>query len=101
MIDEKILKLAEALSRDIDYLNLSTMARNALRNTGIRTVGQCYSFCVNSKLTKLRGIGSKSADEIEFALDAYIADYYELPTTVELCEKCGRYRVKKTDCPWK
>lgn len=75
MINDDVLKMAIAISRRIEVLELSTMTYNALRRWGVDSVADLCDVRENGKLQNVRGIGRKALNEIEHALDEYLNAY--------------------------
>ena len=72
---ETLLKLAVAMTKPIEYLNLSVRSYNALKRIGVDSVAKVYELKQKENLKKIRNIGAKSADEIEDCLNAYLAQW--------------------------
>ena len=72
---ETLLKLAVAMAKPIEYLNLSVRSYNALKRRGVDSVAKVYELKQKENLKKIRNIGAKSADEIEDCLSAYLAQW--------------------------
>ena len=71
-VSEDVLKLAIALSRPIEELELSHRSWNCLRRWGLYTVGDVCKAYYEGKLPKIRNIGPKSIYEIEHAIDKHL-----------------------------
>lgn len=72
---ETLLKLAVAMAKPIEYLNLSVRTYNALKRRGVNSVAKVYELKQKENLKKIRNIGAKSADEIEDCLSAYLVQW--------------------------
>ena len=72
---ETLLRLAVAMAKPIEYLNLSVRSYNALKRRGVDSVAKVYELKWKENLKKIRNIGAKSADEIEDCLSAYLAQW--------------------------
>lgn len=72
---ETLLKLAVAMAKPIEYLNLSVRSYNALKRRGVDSVAKVYELKQKENLKKIRNIGAKSADEIEDCLSAYLVQW--------------------------
>ena len=66
------IRLAVALSKPIENLNLSIRTYNALKRWGISSIGDLYEARLNGQLPKVRNLGNKSMLEIEKYLDEYV-----------------------------
>ena len=72
-ISEETMKLAVALSKPIEYLDITKHTYNALRRWGnIETIADLCRICMNGNIQKVRGIGKKSVDECEHLCSEYI-----------------------------
>ena len=66
------IRLAAALSKPIENLNLSIRTYNALKRWGISSIVDLYEVRLNGQLPKIRNLGNKSMLEIEKYLDEYV-----------------------------
>ena len=66
------IRLAAALSKPIENLNLSIRTYNALKRWSISSIGDLYEARLNGQLPKVRNLGNKSMLEIEKYLDEYV-----------------------------
>lgn len=65
-------------NKDVEVLELSERAKNALKRAGVRTIGDLVSrFRSSTELGRLRNCGSKSVNEIMVKLFCY--QYFMLP----------------------
>lgn len=69
---EDVFELAIALNKEIEALELSVRAYNALSRWECRTVGDVYALWKSGKIKKVRNLGDKSIGEIEDRLNAYL-----------------------------
>ena len=70
-VSKEQLDFVIALSRPIDVLNLDTRSFNALWRRDIRTIYELCEAYKNGTLVKIRNIGKKSIDDIEYCLNRY------------------------------
>jgi DNA-directed RNA polymerase alpha subunit len=66
------IRLAVALSKPVENLNLSVRTYNALKRWGISSIGDLYEARLDGQLPKVRNLGNKSMLEIEKYLDEYV-----------------------------
>ena len=69
---EDVFELVIALNKEIEALELSARAYNALSRWACRTVGDVYVLWKSGKIKKVRNLGDKSIGEIEDRLNAYL-----------------------------
>ena len=75
IISEKELRLAVALAKPVEVLDLPTYAYNKVkRRCGAGTVADVCEADLTGRLYKGWGIGKKTVYEIEQAIDSYLKD---------------------------
>lgn len=77
-ISKEILMFAVAFSKPIDELELSTRTWNALHRWGVYTIADLVELGLKGELSKIRNLGEKSLNEIDYMLDRYIEKWTEV-----------------------
>ncbi len=70
--DDKTLSIVRVFNTSVRALDLSTLPGNILRRANIETIGDLYLLYISGKFGRMYGVGKKTLEEVERALDNYL-----------------------------